>query len=330
VALGVAVAGLVAMATYGSLYLRAAPDHAGRAISLRIVQPNFSEAASYPDEVYRGMTDRYLEMTQRPSALGAPPQLVIWPEGALPRSVNEVLDLGGQTRARIAGALAADQTLVFGGFIVRGDGEKAKYYNSLVAVRRTPEGLADLGYYEKFRLVPFGEYTPGFFKALGLQRLVPTPGDAEGGPPPAPLDIGVLTIQPLICYESLFPGFTRQGEARARRRADLIVNISNDSWFGVTSGPLQTYNLSSYRAIEEGLMLVRSTPNGVSAVIDPHGRALTGKTVGLHKMGIVDVSLNTVQFDTTYRRFGEAIFAAMLLLGLLALAAIRLSKNAST
>jgi apolipoprotein N-acyltransferase len=330
VSLGMAVAVLAAMAGYGSLYLDAAPDHPGRALSMRIVQPNFAEAADYPDEIYHAMLDRYLEMTRRPSDLGAPPQIVFWPEGALPRSVNEVLDLQGEARGRIAAALAPDQTLVFSGFIVRGQGQNAKYYNSLVAVRRTSEGLADLGFYEKYRLVPFGEYTPAFFKTLGLQRLVPTPGDSVGGPPPAPLDIGLVTMQPLICYESLFPGFTRQGERRAHRRANLIVNLSNDSWFGVTSGPLQTYNLSSYRAIEEGLMLVRSTPNGVSAVIDPHGRALQGKTLGLHKMGIVDVRVNTVQFDTLYRRFGEALFAGMLLMGLLALLAMKLGKNAGT
>ncbi len=327
ISLALALGGLAAMAGYGTAYLKAAPDHPGRAITLRIVQPNFREQASYPDETYRAMLERYLEMTARPSDLGAPPALVFWPEGALPRSVNDILTEGGETISRITQALRPDQTLVFGGFLARRDDENIKYFNSLFAVRRTVAGLETQGAYDKHRLVPFGEYTPRFFKTLGLARLVPTPGDAASGPPPAALDIGVLTIQPLICYESLFPGFTRQGEQRTKRRADMIVNLSNDSWFGVTSGPLQTYNLSSYRAIEEGLMLVRSTPNGVSAIIDPHGRAFPGKTLGLHKMGIVDAAMNTVQFDTTYRRFGEAIFAAMLLLGLLGLAAIRLGKN---
>lgn len=328
--LALALGGLVAMAGYGAAYLRASPDHPGRPITLRIVQPDFKEQASYPDETYRAMLERYLEMTTRPSALGRAPDLVFWPEGALPRSVNEILAEGGETIARITQALEPGQTLVFSAFLAQRDGENVKYYNSLFAVRRTVAGLETQGAYQKHRLVPFGEYTPRFFKALGLTRLVPTPGDSASGPPPAALDIGLLTIQPLICYESLFPGFTRQGEARTKRRAEMIVNLSNDSWFGVTSGPLQTYNLSSYRAIEEGLTLVRSTPNGVSAVIDPHGRALPGKALGLHKMGIVDAAINTVQFDTTYRRFGEAIFAAMLFLGLIVLAAIRRGKNTNT
>ncbi len=327
IATGLAALTLASMAGFGAAYLRSAPDHPGRPVTLRIVQANFPEVDRYPDPLYRTMLDRYAALTAQPSSGGAPPQLVFWPEGALPRSIGEILTDGGPARSAITEALSPGQTLVFGGYDVRGSTEKPIFYNSLIAVRRTVDSLAPVGLYDKHRLVPFGEYMPPFLKALGIEHLVPAPGDFDIGPPPAPLGIGPVTIQPLICYESLFPGFTRHGERLSGRRADLIVNLSNDSWFGATSGPLQNFNLSSYRAIEEGLMMVRSTPNGVSAVIDAHGRPADGRSLGLGAMGVVDVAINTVQFDTAYRRYGDGAFAGMLLISLLALGAIALGRR---
>ena len=331
-ALAVSVLILAGMAGFGATYLKSAPDHPGRILTARIVQPGLGETP-IPDEAARlvllkSRLDRYIQMTAQPSALGAPPQLVFWPEGAVPESLNELLNPAsrGPGYSAIMGVLTPGQTLVLGGYRFGGDLQNPLIYNSLAAVQRTGSGLDRTGLYDKYRLVPFGEYTPHFLEVLGLQHLVPVPGDFGIGPPPAPVDIGVATIQPLICYESLFPGFTRQGERQAGRRADLIVNISNDSWFGVTNGPLQNYNLSAYRAIEEGLTLVRSTPTGVSAVIDPHGRAYPHSQLGLRQQGVVDVAVNTVQFNTVFRRFGDAVFAGMLLLSLLALGAMRLRR----
>ena len=96
-----------------------------------------------------------------------------------------------------------------------------------------------------------------------------TVGSLISGPPPQPISLGAALpiIQPLICYESLFPGFTRAGARRSGKRAGLIVNISNDAWFGVTSGPWQHLNLASYRAIEEGLPVLRATTTGIMAAV---------------------------------------------------------------
>jgi apolipoprotein N-acyltransferase len=123
-------------------------------------------------------------------------------------------------------------------------------------------------------LVPFGEFMPlaDFATKIGFRSLVHMPDDFTAGPPPRPIaPPGVPALQPLICYEALFPGFTREAVGRSGARPSWILNVSNDAWFGMTSGPLQHLNIASYRAIEEGLPIVRATPTGVSAVIDAYG-----------------------------------------------------------
>ena len=116
-------------------------------------------------------------------------------------------------------------------------------------------------------------------------------------------------MQPLICYEALYPGFTREGASAAGFRPDWIVNISNDAWFGATSGPWQHLNIASYRAIEEGLPMVRATPTGVSAVIDAFGRPLASLPEGA--LGVIDRPLPPALGPTPFSRFGDAPFAVM-------------------
>jgi apolipoprotein N-acyltransferase len=129
---------------------------------------------------------------------------------------------------------------------------------------------------------------------------------------------GLPALQPLICYEALFPGFTREAIRRSGVRPAWILNISNDAWFGATSGPLQHLNIASYRAIEEGLPIVRATPTGVSAVIDAYGRILPGARLGLGGFGVVDAHLPAALPATWFSRLGETLFEALLLLSAIA------------
>jgi apolipoprotein N-acyltransferase len=128
-------------------------------------------------------------------------------------------------------------------------------------------------------------------------------------------------VQPLICYEALFPGLTRQASRRAGRRPAWILNVSNDSWFGKTSGPLQHLNIASYRAIEEGLPIVRATPTGVSAVIDAYGRPEPRARLGLGDFGVIDAALPRALPPTPFSRGGDAAFGALLLASAAAAAA---------
>jgi len=167
--------------------------------------------------------------------------------------------------------------------------------------------------------VPFGEYLPfdRELAPLGIKQLVHLGEGFTPGPPPRPIaPPGVPPVQPLICYESLFPGFTHEAAVRAGVRPGWIVNVSDDAWFGVTSGPWQHLNLASYRAIEEGLPMVRATPTGVSAVIDAYGRTLPGKRLGQGDYGVIDATLPQALPKTAFEVCGGTLFAAMVLLSL--------------
>ena len=126
-------------------------------------------------------------------------------------------------------------------------------------------------------------------------------------------------MQPLICYESLFPGFTREGAAKGGRAA-WIANVSNDAWFGKTYGPVQHLNLASYRAIEEGLPMVRATPTGISAVIDAYGRVRPGASLGQGVAGVIDAPLPPALPPTLFSRMGDGVFWLFMIVSVIAAA----------
>ncbi|HZV85558.1 MAG TPA: apolipoprotein N-acyltransferase [Brevundimonas sp.] len=276
---------------------------------VRIVQADVPQESKWSPEAYRGIVDRYVSLTGRPGVLT--PDLIIWPEGALPASANQVFAPGSPDAAAIAGAVQPGQSLIMGlgrGVADPAAPERGRYFNSLfVLTDEGAEGLRVTSVYDKYRLVPFGEYLPagGLMGALGVRSLTHMPTDFSAGPRPAPIDIpGAPRAQPLICYESLYPGFTPGGGDRP----GWIVNISNDAWFGRTSGPQQHLNLASYRAIETGLPVVRSTPTGVSAMIDPWGRVIDGQRLDPGESGVIDARLPAPTGATLYGRFGDLLF----------------------
>ena len=286
---------------------------------VRIVQADVEQESKWSPEAYRGIVDRYVNLTARPGA--AVPDLIIWPEGALPASANQVFAPGSPDAAAIARAVQPGQSLILG--LGRGQADASapqggRYFNSLFVLTDAGEaGLRITGVYDKHRLVPFGEYLPagGLLGALGVRSLTHMPLDFTAGPTPAPIDIpGAPRAQPLICYESLYPGFT----PGAAGRPDWIVNISNDAWFGRTSGPWQHLNLASYRAIETGLPVVRSTPTGVSAMIDPWGRVVDDQRLEPGESGVIDARLPRPTAVTLYGRLGDLLFGLALLGGLAA------------
>lgn len=305
--------GLTALYAGGAGRLAAAPRplYAANAPTLRIVQANIDQKEKWKPENLGLVLDAYVGLTGRPAARA--PDIVIWPEGALPAVIDDLVAPGSPYAPRLRDAIRPGQTLLMGANRAEADGQGGyRYFNTLVAFRREDFALRVTGVYDKHRLVPFGEFLPlgDLAGKLGIRALVHMPEDFTPGPPPRPLTApGVPTLQALICYEALFPGFGSDGA-----RPAWLLNVSNDAWFGQTSGPWQHLNIASYRAIEQGLPMVRATPTGVSAVIDPQGRILPGKRLGLGEFGVIDAALPSAAPSTPYSRWGDLPFAGLLVL----------------
>jgi apolipoprotein N-acyltransferase len=316
---------LVGLYGYGLARLARTPPPAADAPIVRIVQADLPEVASYTAATYADTVRAHLDLTARPATRR--PDIIVWPERAIPGAFSDYLAPGTWTRDAITAALQPGQILLTGGYrtqpaapgVYAPDG--LVYFNSLLAMRRDPGGLTPLGVYDKYRLVPFGEYLPlaRWLAPLHVQELVHIGDGFSHGPPPRPMALpGAPLVQPLICYEALYPGFTRNGEIISGRRAAWIVNVSDDAWFGGTYGPVQHLNLASYRAIEEGLPIVRGTPTGVSAVIDAFGRVEPGMRLAQGQAGVIDARLPAALAPTLFDRLGETIFAMMMLLSVAA------------
>jgi apolipoprotein N-acyltransferase len=310
---------------YGLARLASTSPSAADAPVVRIVQADLPEVASYSAATYADTVRAHLELTARPAARR--PDIIVWPERAIPGAFSDYLAPGTWTRDAITAALAPGQILLTGGYrtqaappgVYAPDGQV--YFNSLLAMRRDAGGLTPLSVYDKYRLVPFGEYLPlaRWLAPLHVQELVHIGDGFSHGPPPRPMALpGAPLVQPLICYEALYPGFTRKGAIISGRRAAWIVNVSDDAWFGGTYGPVQHLNLASYRAIEEGLPIVRATPTGVSAVIDAYGRVESGLRLGQGQAGVIDAPLPAALAPTLFDRLGETILAVMMLLSAIA------------
>jgi apolipoprotein N-acyltransferase len=164
-----------------------------------------------------------------------------------------------------------------------------------------------LATFDKFHLVPFGEYVP-FRGFLPIDRIVPGGIDFTAGPGPQSVDVpGLPAVSPLICYEVIFPGNVVAPGARP----GVLVNLTNDSWFGQSAGPYQHFAAARLRAIEEGLPLVRSAGGGISAIVDPYGR--TRGELGLGITGILDADLPEAIPPTIFVEHGDAALVLVLL-----------------
>jgi apolipoprotein N-acyltransferase len=188
-------------------------------------------------------------------------------------------------------------------------GAKREAFNSLM-VFDANGALASV--YDKIHLVPFGEYLPfqGFLESIGLEQLSRMRGGFSAGPTPRPLlhVPGLPPLGVLICYEAVFPAAVVQGD----ERPGVLLNVTNDGWFGNTTGPRQHLQQARVRAVEEGLPLIRVANNGISAMIDPEGRLL--QQLGLNERGVIDTGLPQALPPPPYARYGDLLFVFILAL----------------
>lgn len=231
---------------------------------------------------------------------------LIWPEGALPALTLREPELLTRMSEELAGT-----PLILGTTRAETGVTPYLYYNALAVLDFTAEGPVLAAVYDKSRLVPFGEANPvrvltQIFGFTSLSRNSPffTPGP---GAQLVELD-ALPAFAPLICYEVIYPGYVSAAPARPA----WLLNISNDSWFGASSGPYQHFNIARYRAIETGLPLVRAASAGVSGLVDPLGRGT--QLTGLKSSEALNIRILAALDNPFYARWGDAPWGIGLLL----------------
>lgn len=310
-AAGIALAPLMLFAAYGAARLAEAPSAPpADAPVIRLVQPNVPQNEKWRPDLVRRNLLRLIDLSAgEPGA--ADPTLVVWPETAVPVLV------GGdpQFRQEVMAALAergVDAPLVLGAQRVEtGPDGSRRFFNS--AFMLAPGTGAVVARYDKHHLVPFGEFLPfqDFLESLGVAQLAGRSGGFAAGPGPIVLaPEGVPSFAPLICYEAIFP----QDMPPASAAPDMLLQLTNDAWFGASSGPHQHLVQARWRAIEQGAPLLRSANTGISTGVDAYGRL--GPALLLEKMGTVDISLPQATERTVYSRARE-LWTIVLVLGTL-------------
>jgi apolipoprotein N-acyltransferase len=304
------LAGLMVMALIwsgGALRVAAAPDGADamvRDVRVRIVQPSVPQAEKWRPEHQTAIWERLLTLTAAPGREWI--THTIWPESALP------FILEGAPRANeiLAGILRDDAVLLMGAVrFERVEGEeRRRAFNTLHVM--DGEGRV-IDSYDKHHLVPFGEYVPlaWLLEPLGIEKITAGAGSFTAGSGPRVLNLPHgPSVSPLICYEGIFPHIA----VPRATRPGFIVNVTDDTWFGKQVGPYQHFVKARLRAIEQGLPVMRAANNGVSAVIDAHGRVLD--SLGIDVVDVIDSPLPVALAPTPYARFGDLGFALLMLL----------------
>ena len=274
-------------------------------VRLRLVQPNIPQALKWRRELRAGHVLKQLEMSRQPAPSGQPPTHIIWAETSVPYFLAAEPGL----MVALARAVPPGGLMIVGAPRATVSGESPKrILNSIHAI--DSEGRVR-GTYDKFHLVPFGEYVP-FRDIVSIGKLTAGRQDFSPGPGVRTLDLkGLPPVSPLICYEVIFPGRV----ADPRDRPQWLLNLTNDAWFGSSSGPYQHFAAARLRAVEEGLPLVRVANTGISGVIDAYGRTLHRLELG--RAGIIDSPLpSAVAGGTPFSRWGHWITGLILVISL--------------
>ena len=297
---------MVVPSLLGALRLAAAPT-VETGYFLRIVQPSIPQTMKWEPAAAQRNFRLLLDLSSAPGTRKI--AAVVWPEAATPF----LLGRDAYHRSEIA-AVASGRGYVITGAVRTNPppGPVAHVWNSIEAVDGNGEIAAR---YDKAHLVPFGEYVP-LREVLPLQKVTPGSLDYTAGPGPRTIELpGLPPFAPLICYEVIFPGAI----VDEHDRPAWILNVTNDAWYGRTSGPYQHFAIARTRAVEEGLPLVRVANNGVSGIVDETGRVVA--RIDLDTVGYADLPLPAHNSaPTLYSRGGDSILLALLCLGLLPVA----------
>ena len=299
---GIAILLLIAMGVFGAVRLKLHPTVSVANVKLRIMQPNLQQDVKFNYSAKAEVMQKYLTLSDRasgPQSTGVrDASILIWPESAFPFFLTREPEV----MAQIADLLPKSTVLVTGS--VRAPDVPAgtaitRAYNSIYLIDHDGSVLS---VYDKLHLVPFGEYLPfqDWMEKVGLVQLTKVQGGFIPGTRRRLMDIpNAPRALPLICYEAIFPDAIGAREDRP----GWIINLTNDGWFGISTGPYQHLQQARLRAIEQGLPLVRAANTGISAVIDPVGRVVA--QLGLGVEGVLDSTLPAAIAPTVFARTGS-------------------------
>ena len=272
-----------------------------------VVQPNVlqKDKIDNPDEYE--ILSNLIHLSNKEDA-----KFLIWPESAIPILLQynpEIIEL-------IVDNLPKESEILIGNITFQED----KFRNSALLIDQDKK-IRDI--YHKVHLVPFGEYMPFHDILTKLPFLKIITGDIgfDSGKEINSIYTKVGNARIAICYEIIFPEEINPNN----EKLDLIINITNDAWFGNSSGPFQHFNSSRFRAIEQGIPVFRSANTGISAIIDPYGRIID--KIGLGKKGSIFSPLPKKTLETYYSKVGDFLFFGVLILTLLIMIFLKKKKK---
>ena len=300
---------LAALGVYGAVRLNRTPTAFVDNVRLRIMQPNLQQNDKFNYSAKQRVMSHYLELSDRstgPQSTGIRDVThLIWPESAFPFVLTREPD----ALAQIAALLPEGTVLITGAVRAPEAPPGAKIERAYNSVYVIDHDGSILSVYDKVHLVPFGEYLPfqSFLEKLGIMQLTKLPGGFIAGERRRAMNVPrAPRMLPFICYEIVFPG----DAVPTGERPGWLLNLTNDGWFGISTGPYQHLQQARVRAIEHGLPLVRAANTGVSAVIDPVGRVIKSLPLGVE--GIMDASLPRRINAPLYERIGDGGIAVLI------------------
>ncbi len=298
---------------YGRLKLQETPGATLSPMRAAVVQGNIDQSEKWLPEFQQRTIDSYEKLSLE--AARAEPDLIVWPETAVPLFFQDRSQLSRRIMS-IPRLTQAD--LLFGSPAYVESDNEVNYTNR--AYLLSVENNAILTY-DKVHLVPFGEYVPLQRLLPFVNRLVPAAGDFVPGDQIAPLGSDLYSAGVLICYEAVFSNLAR---SQVRKGADILVNLTNDAWFGKTSAPFQHFSMSVFRAVETRLPLVRAANTGISAFIDAKGRVMVKGDL-FRELVLVSDIIPSEKDITFYVRYGDLV--PILLLAIISVKFICLMRS---
>jgi len=306
---------ILILLVYGAIRLYNIEDSNNKVVKVRIVQPNIDQNEKWSSNLKSRHLDKLISLSIKDNRTKIP-DLIIWPESSFPYS-SSILD----KNIEMINWLFEGQVLITG--ITRtkfNQKDLSKIYNSALI---TDKYFQNPKYYDKVRLVPFGEYNP-FKKLFNFEKFTDGTLDFSSGEKANSFNLENINynMAVLICYEIIFPSKAINGF-----RPDFIVNLTNDAWYGNTMGPLQHLAAARVRAIEEGLPVIRAANTGISVVINPYGKYIERLELG--EEGVIDANISLINLKTIYSKYGNYIYLISLIFMLMLVKFPFISKNSN-